>query len=203
MISSMTESSDTTAASDSRPRILIFHDEMTDFGKGVVPGKEGVAETVAVEPPVNYGQQQSEHRPRSPRDSSDHPLRPSDLPPTQPGRDVISTSRPLQDPIDSRHTGRLSPQERSRPESEQQQHAIPTPVGKRNDTLHCTDLTDTDIAAGDRPTEDADQKENTETTSDHRGSGVSANNANNSASETDDSSVTDEQRGLVSVYNLR
>ena len=97
----------------------------------------------------------------------------------------------------------MSSQDSTRPGNEQHQDVIPTPVGKRNDTLHCTDLTDTDIAAGDRPTEDADQKENTETTSDHRGSGVSANNADNSASETDDSSVTDEQRGLVSVYNLR
>ena len=139
---------------------------------------------------------QSEHRHRSPLDSSDHLLRPSDFPPVQPGRDA-STSQPPHDPIVSRHTGLMFSQDSARPENEQQQDVIPTPVGKGSDTPHCTGLPDTDIAAGDRPTEEADRKENTGTISDHQGSDVSANIANNNASETNDSSVTNEQRGLV------
>ena len=77
-------------------------------------------------------------------------------------------------------------------------------MGKGNDTLHFTGLTDTDIAADDRPTEEEDEKENTGITSVHQISDVSGNNANNnSASESNNSSVTDEQRGPVSVCNPR
>ena len=85
-------------------------------------------------------------------------------------------------------------QDSARPANEQQQDVIPTPARKGNDTPHCTGLPDTDIAAGDRPTEEADRKENTGTISDHQGSDVSANIG---ASETNNSSVTDEQPGPV------
>ena len=94
-------------------------------------------------------------------------------------------------------------QDSARPGNEQHQDVIPTPVGKGNDTPYCTGPPDADIAADDRPREEADQKQNTGTISDHQGSDVSANNANDSASDTNNSSVTDEQRGPVSVYNLR
>ena len=42
-----------------------------------------------------------------------------------------------------------------------------------------------------------------EATPDNQSSAVSANYTNNSDSETNDSSVTDEQRGSTGVYNLR
>ena len=85
-------------------------------------------------------------------------------------------------------------QDSARPGNKRHQDVIPTPVGKENDTPHCTGLPDTDIATDDRPTEGADQKKNTGTTSDHQGSDVSANIG---ASETNNSSVTDEQPGPV------
>ena len=112
-----------------------------------------------MDPPVNQGQQHDQNP-----DLDHHWLPPSDSPPLQPGRDA-STSQPLLVPIDSRHTGLMFSQDSARPANEQQQDVIPTPARKGNDTPHCTGLPDTDIAADDRPTEEADQKEKTGTTS--------------------------------------
>ena len=60
MTSSVTESSDTTGATDNQPRILIFHDKMTDFDKAVALGKEVVEETFSKDPSVNQGQQHNQ-----------------------------------------------------------------------------------------------------------------------------------------------
>ena len=61
MTSSVTESSVTTGTTDSQPRILIFHDKVTDFGTAVTLGREGVEETFAMDPSVNQGQQQNQN----------------------------------------------------------------------------------------------------------------------------------------------
>ena len=55
MTSSVTESS------DNQPRILIFHDKVTDFGTAVTLEREGVEETFAMDPSVNQGQQHNQN----------------------------------------------------------------------------------------------------------------------------------------------
>ena len=177
MPSSMTESSDTTGATGSQLRTLIFQDKMTYFGKAVGPGKGAVAETFTMEPPVNQGQQHSHNT------DPDHHLtlqttrcdRPTSLLCMLPVRDA-STSQPLQDPIDSRHTALMSPPDSLHPDSNRM--SFQSRWGRettRPAARVC--LSDTDIAADDRPTEEAEQKENTGTTSDHQGSDVPASNA--------------------------
>ncbi len=109
-----------------------------------------------------------------------------------------------QDPADSGHTGLATAQGSSRPGQEQQRDAVPSAGGKGNDTPHCTRRqSETGIATADRLTEGRGQRDSIEATPDHQSSAVSANYTNNSDSETNDSSVTDEQRGSASVYNLR
>ena len=51
----------------------MFHDKMTDFGKALALGREGVDETFTMDPPVNQGQQHDQNP-----DLDHHWLPPSD-----------------------------------------------------------------------------------------------------------------------------
>ena len=146
---------------------------------------------------------QSQHRPGPPQDSSDYLLQSSQFPPLRPVRNT-SARQPDQDPADSGHTGLATAQGSWRPGQEQQRDAVPAAGEKGNDTPHCTRRqSETGIATADRLTEGRGQRDSIEATPDHQSSTVSANYTNNSDSETNDSSVTDEQRGSANVYNLR
>ena len=144
---------------------------------------------------------QSEHRPGPPQDSSDYLLQSSQFPPLRPVQNT-SARQPDQDPADSGHTGLATAQGSWRTGHEQQRDAVPAAGEKVNDTPHCTRRqSETGIATADRLTEGRGQRDSIEATPDRQSSAVSANYTNNS--EMNDSSVTDEQRGSASVYNLR
>ena len=142
---------------------------------------------------------QSQHRPGPPQDSSDYLLQSSQFPSLRPVRNT-SARQPDQDPAYSGHTGLATTQGSWRPGHEQQCDAVPAAGGKENDTPHCTRRqSETGIATADRLTEGRGQRDSIEATPDHQSSAVSANYTNNSDSETNDPSVTDEQRGSASV----
>ena len=176
----------------------MFHDTRRESGKAVTPGKEGVPETFIVEPLLIHEQQRSQntgldHR----RTLQIYLLQSSQFPPLRPVRNA-SARQPDQDPADSGHTSLATAQGSWRTGHEQQRDAVPAAGGKGkvNDTPLCTRRqSETGIATADRLTEGRGQRE---ATPDHQSSTVSANYTNNSDSETNDPSVTDEQRGSAS-----